>query len=130
MKRTFQTLAGRAFDAVENMMDGFNPERVYLDGRGAYNINIADGEVKGRLIAVGTIGSNNWDIHWVQTQSNLAVPDNRIEAALSTVEMMQRMDAVKRTLGEKTPDHYDNWLEHNARRLAKQGIAPTPALAV
>ena len=126
MKRIFQTLADRAFDAVENMMDGFNQERVYLDGRGAYSINIDSEEVMGRLIAVGTISSDKWDIHWVQTQSNLAVPDNRIEAALSTVEMMQRMNAVKRTLGEKTPDHYDNWLERNVRRLAKQGITPAP----
>ena len=129
MKKIFQTLADRAFDAVENMMDGFNQERVYFDGCGAYNINIADGEMKGRLIAVGTIRSNKWDIHWVQTQSNLTVPENRIEAALSTVEMMQRMDAVKRTLGEKTPDHYDNWLQRNTRRLAKHGITPAPALA-
>lgn len=122
MKRIFQTLADRALDAVENIMDRFNPEKVYLDCWG-------DDGRNGRLFAVGTIPSNKWDIHWVQNGGDIVTPEDQIKTALSTTEMMQRMNAADRCLvtGEKAPGHYDNWLERNVRRLAKQGIKPAPA---
>ena len=125
MKNIFKALADRASDMLENMMDRVNPEKVYLDCWG-------DNNRVGRLFAVGTIPSNQWDIYWVQNGSDVITSNDRIKTDLSTAGMMQQMEAAKRRLvnGEKASGHYDNWLERNARRLAKQGIAPTPALAV
>ena len=121
MKTIFKALADRASDILENMMDRVNPEKVYLDCWG-------DNNRVGRLFAVGTIPSNQWDIYWVQNGSDVITAKDRIKAALSTAEMMQHMEAANRrvVISEKASGHYDIWLQRNPRRLAKQGIIPTP----
>jgi hypothetical protein len=121
MKNIFKALADRASDILENMMDRVNPEKVYLDCWG-------DNNRVGRLFAVGTIPSNQWDIYWVQNGSDVITAKDRIKTALSTAEMMQQMEAANRrmVISEKASGHYDIWLQRNTRRLAKQGIAPAP----
>lgn len=121
MRQVFKVLADRASDILEDMMDRVNPEKVYLDCWG-------DNNRVGRLFAVGTIPGKQWDIYWVQNGSDVITSNDRIKTALSTAEMMQQMEAAKRRLvnGEKASGHYDNWLQRNTRRLAKQGIALAP----
>ncbi len=133
MKDVFKKLAGRVSDTVENMMDRVNPERIHLDCVGNYSASQRrHGQGRGRLFAVGTIGSNSWNMHWADNGSNLATPDNQFETSLTTLQMMAVMDNANRRplppAGTKTPDHYDSWRERNVRRLAKQGIELKPVL--
>ena len=132
MKQVFKELAGKGLDIVENMMDRVNPERIHLDCVGNYGASQRrHGQGRGGLFAVGTIGSNSWNIHWADNGSNLATPDNQFETSLTTIQMMEVMDNANRrrlpSAATKSPDHYDSWRERNVRRLAKQGIKPSPA---